>query len=242
MTIKQGVTGLIKQGLRQFGLSIRRWSPVHDATDQLVAKMTDLRITTLIDVGANLGQFALSARDAGFAGDIYSVEPLSTAHAACLAASARDPKWHVLPRMALGAERGTATINVAHNLASSSLLEVDARSVEAEPQSGFMGTEEIEIRSLDDVAEAQWGDRIALKIDTQGFELEVLKGAQASLARVSLILLEMSLTPLYEGAPDFCTLYRAVEERGFRCVGLIQGFADARRNELLQVDGLFERI
>src|SRR3546814_4488279 len=103
--------------------------------------------------------------------------------------------------MALGAETGTATINVSENLASSSLLDVEARSVEALRETGYTGTEEIVVRTLDEVVEPDWRRPLALKIDTQGFELEVLKGAQQTLADIPAILLEMSLTPLYKGAP-----------------------------------------
>src|SRR3546814_14954781 len=105
--------------------------------------------------------------------------------------------------MALGAETGTATINVSENLASSSLLDVEARSVEALRETGYTGTEEIVVRTLDEVVEPDWRRPLALKIDTQGFELEVLKGAQQTLAAIPAILLEMSLTPLDQGAPPF---------------------------------------
>src|SRR3546814_16346574 len=84
--------------------------------------------------------------------------------------------------MALGAETGTATINVSENLASSSLLDVEARSVEALRETGYTGTEEIVVRTLDEVVEPDWRRPLALKIDTQGFELAVLKGAQQPLA------------------------------------------------------------
>src|SRR3546814_5504899 len=87
--------------------------------------------------------------------------------------------------MALGAETGTATINVSENLASSSLLDVEARSVEALRETGYTGTEEIVVRTLDEVVEPDWRRPLALKIDTQGFELEVLKGAQQTLADIS---------------------------------------------------------
>src|SRR3546814_18230554 len=90
----------------------------------------------------------------------------------------RSPRWTGLPAMALGAETGTATINVSENLASSSLLDVEARSVEALRETGYTGTEEIVVRTLDEVVEPDWRRPLALKIDTQGFELEVLKGAQ----------------------------------------------------------------
>jgi len=237
-------TGLVKlsgAAGRRLGVSVQRRRPFRDATLHLLCKMEEFGVETLIDVGANKGQFAREARASGFGGDIYSCEPLSVAHAICTAAAQADLRWTVLPPMALGAESGTATINVSENLASSSLLDVEARSVEALSETGRKGIEEIVVCTLDDVAEPGWGRPIGLKIDTQGFEVEVLKGARETLADVPVILLEMSLTPLYKGAPRFGVLFDTLEGFGYRCIGLTQGFADLQRNELLQVDGLFVR-
>lgn len=226
---------------RRLGVTVQRQRPVRDATRHLLYKMEEFGVEALLDVGANKGQFARGARALGFRGDIYSFEPLSVAHAICTAAAQTDPRWTVVPPMALGARSATAMINVAENLASSSLLDVEARSVDAVSASGYKGTEEILVRTLDEVVELGWSRPFGLKIDTQGFEMEVLRGARETLADVPVILLEMSLTPLYKGAPRFGELFDALEGLGYRCVGLTQGFADHRRHELLQADGLFIR-
>src|SRR3546814_8621522 len=107
--------------------------------------------------------------------------------------------------------------SVSESLARSSLLDVEARSVEALRETGYTGTEEIVVRTLDEVVEPDWRRPLALKIDTQGFELEVLKGAQQTLADIPAILLEMSLTPLYKGAPRFGVLFDVLEGYGYRC-------------------------
>lgn len=241
MTVYNLVGGAARTLLAKVGLDVRRPRPVRDATAQLVLKMSEHGVRGLVDVGANQGQFARSARKAGYGGAIFSVEPLAAANAACRRAAAGDPGWQVLPPMALGAAPGTAEINVAGNSVSSSLLEVDARSIAAAPESGFVGKEKVEIRPLDGVADPAWPRPLALKIDTQGYEREVLDGAAATLPEVVLILVEMSLTPLYRGAPGFAELYATIENLGFRCIGMTQGFADHDANELLQVDGLFIR-
>ena len=242
MTFYTSVARLSSAAGRKLGIVVQRRRPFRDATRHLLCKVEELGIQTLLDIGANKGQFARDARASGFGGDIYSIEPLSAAHALCRKAAQGDSRWTVLPPMALGAEAGTATINVSKNLASSSLLEVESRSVEALEETGYNGTEDIAVRTLDEIVEPGWRRPIALKIDTQGFELEVLKGARHTLADVPLIMLEMSLVPLYKGAPHFGTLFDALEGLGYRCIGLTQGFADLKRNELLQVDGLFIRM
>lgn len=235
-------------GLRTFnswlhglGLKLVVRRPVRDAADLLAVKTRELGVGTVFDVGANIGQFAIELRKAGFSGRIVSFEPLTAAHSALVQAAASDPVWTVAPRMALGAEATTSRINVAHNLVSSSLLLVEDRSVDAAPDSGFAGVEEIEVRPLDAVVDPVWPRPFALKLDTQGFEMEVLKGASATLSDVAIILVEMSIVPLYRGGASFVDIFDYLERQGFKCISLVQGFADHVRNELLQVDGVFVR-
>lgn len=225
----------------RIGLDISFARPVRDPVKLLATKAAEFGVRTLLDVGANVGQFGTSLRKCGYAGAIVSFEPLSAAHARLTATAAGDLAWHVAPRMALGETNGTAAINVSHNLASSSLLRVAERSIAAAPQSGQSGTEEVPVRRLDDAIDPAWQPPYGLKLDTQGFELHVLGGAPATLARTAVAMVEMSLTPLYEGGASFVDVYRFFEEQGFRCITLTQGFADHARNELLQVDGVFVR-
>ena len=225
--------------LNPLGISLHRNRPIRDAVSQLVVKMAELDAGTLLDVGANFGQFAQSGRKSGFHGAIHSFEPLASVHAQLEVTAQSDAQWHVMPRMALGRDAGTTQINVSQNLASSSLLEVRDSSTDVAPESAFSGREVIRVERLDSVADPAWKGPIALKIDTQGFEMEVLGGATVTLERVGLVLLEMSLVPLYEGGTSFCQLYQFMESHDFRCIGLTQGFADLVRHELLQVDALF---
>src|SRR3546814_10928976 len=100
---------------RRLGVTVQRKRPFRDATRHLLCKMEELGIETLLDVGANKGQFARDARASGFHGDIYSFEPLAVAHAICSAAARSDPRWTVLPAMAPGAETGPPTPPVSKN-------------------------------------------------------------------------------------------------------------------------------
>ena len=84
---------------------------------------------------------------------------------------------------------------------------------------------------------------IGLKIDTQGYEGEVLAGIVKWNDRVKVIHTEMSLTPLYEGGIGFGDLFRMLEKRGYRCCLSIEpGFTDPKTYEMLQVDATFERL
>jgi FkbM family methyltransferase len=224
---------------RTVGLRIGFDHPVRNASKLFVLKARQAGIETVLDIGANKGQFGQSLRRQGYRETVVSFEPLETAHAILCTAARRDPRWIIAPAMALGVYDGWGEINIAINLASSSLLSVTERSVRAAEVSGFVGVQPVQIRRLDAVMLPEWKGPYGMKLDTQGTELQVLKGAPETLARTRLIIAEMSLTELYGGGTKLVDLYAFLEKNGFRCISLIPGFCDNDRQELLQVDGIF---
>src|SRR5581483_4796413 len=157
-------------------------------------------VDCVLDVGANVGQYARSLRVNGFKGQIISFEPLKSAFEKLRGAAQHDELWRC-ENYALGAVDSTALINVAGNSQSSSLLAMRKLHAEAAPESRYVGTEAISVRRLDGVFSELVGAHRApyLKIDAQGYEKEVLKGGIASLPRISLVQIEASLCSLYEG-------------------------------------------
>jgi len=206
---------------------------------QLIAEQG---IDTVLDVGANEGRFARRLRDEGFTGRIVSFEPLSSAFALLASASAADPKWECL-RLALGATTGKATLNVAGNLASSSFLPMDSGLSQMDPRLAYTGTEECSLSTLDVLAADlfQQEERLYLKLDVQGFELEVLRGADVTLDRVHAFDVELSLTQLYEGAPLMDEVVAYLAERDYALLRTEPAYVHPRTHEPLQVDGLFVR-
>lgn len=211
---------------------------------QFTSQLERNRIDLVLDVGANSGQFGLDLRNSGFSGQIVSFEPLSAAHAELTRAAAVDPKWTVAPRTAVGASRGETEINIAGNSYSSSLLPMLDRHLEGAPNSAYSGREKCPILCLDDFLDEHFPDHspIGLKIDTQGYEQFVLQGIERHLDRVKVVVLEMSLTPLYGNAASMEQLHRWLTTRGLVCVGIHPEFIDPQTEELLQVNGLFARI
>src|SRR5258708_35304512 len=180
----------------------------------------------VLDVGANSGQFALELFNAGFTGRIISFEPLSSAHAALRKVARNNPKWEVAPRCALGAHVGRAVINIAGNSFSSSLRPMLERHLAAAPQSAYVGTEIVPVETLGSVISRRFpgaAPRFALKIDTQGFEGEVLDGLGALVEQCSAVLLEMPLDSLYGDAADLPTLFARLVQCDFHCVGMSPG-------------------
>ncbi len=234
---------LLRDGLRHVGLSLQRYSPATVPDALVQALLLHHEIDLVLDVGANTGQYASALRRAGYAGRILSFEPLRAAWERCSAEASRDPLWSVAPRTALGATEGEAEIHVASNSVSSSLLPMHDTHRDAAPGSAYVGSEVVEVRRLDRVArEAIEGARRPfLKIDTQGYEREVLEGARDVRDRLHGIQLEISLTTLYEGSPTLTELLQMMEAWGFAPHALLPGFIDSRSGRMLQIDGLFFR-
>jgi FkbM family methyltransferase len=193
-------------------------------------------ITVVLDVGANAGQWATRLREDGYVDKIISFEPLREAYEHLRAAADGDPVWDT-HRTALGDVTGMATINVSSNSYSSSFLPVAQASLDAAPETAYIGREEVAITRLDGL-DLPFG-RTMLKADVQGTEPAVIRGAQGLLPSVELVELEMSLVPIYEGqelAPAVCAMMRAA---GFAPVALEASWVDPRTGEILCVDAIF---
>jgi FkbM family methyltransferase len=207
------------------------------------AKLLEHRgINLLLDVGADGGQYGIKMRKSGYTGRIVSFEPRADAFAQLEASAADDANWECR-RLALGSSQGSAEINVSRNAHSSSLLPMAERHRTVAPRSAYVGTEEVPVARLDSIWDelVRAGDRVYLKLDTQGFELEVLGGAERSLPDVQAVEAELSLVPLYEGAPVYVDLLDRLGQEGFRLAGLQPELGDPDTGELLQANGIFVR-
>lgn len=208
--------------------------------DALLRLLRRFEVDLVLDVGANAGQFGRHLRAMGYRGRMVSFEPLAQPFRKLRFNTATFPNWQAV-QIALGDRDETRTIHVAGNSQSSSFLEMLPQHLAAAPKSAYVGTEAVTVRRLDGVIDQYCGprDRVFLKIDTQGFEAAVLRGAGQSLARCIGVQLEMSITPLYQGELLLPELIGEMKERGFALMDLKPGFFDPRTGELLQLDGLF---
>lgn len=134
-------------------------------------------------------------------------------------------------------------INVSANSYSSSLLPVSERSLRIEPSIGYVGKQEITVRRLDSILPeiSQSGDAIYLKVDTQGYEMNVLNGALGAVERFALIQLETSFFPVYKNETLIGDMIKFMECLGYRIVSLEPGWEDPRTGELIQADLIFGR-
>ena len=196
----------------------------------------------LLDVGANLGQFARESRQRGFGGRIVSFEPLPQVFARLAQAARSDARWTVRNE-ALGAETGRLPMHVANSDASSSLLAPSERMGEFAGFLAFDTTTEVSVRRLDDVFDevCRPGESVVMKVDTQGFEREVLEGGQASLSRIHAVQLELSFLPLYQDEPPIEVALAWMRERGFVPAFVAPAYVQRPSRRWLQADVLFVR-
>jgi FkbM family methyltransferase len=199
-------------------------------------------IHTVLDIGANTGQFGRLLRRSGFTGRIHSVEPLQSAYTQLTAAAQHDSNWTV-QRAAVSDEPGTITMNVSGNSVSSSVLPMMQRHADAAPSAQYVASEDVPATTVDDIVAEHRLDPAGtlLKIDVQGYEKAVLDGAAKTVDRFQGVRVEMSLAPLYEGQVLMPELVDLLDQAGFEMWFVEPGFTDPVTRRLLQLDGVFFR-
>ena len=209
---------------------------------QVATALRSLDLGTALDIGANIGQYGAALRASGFRGRIISCEPLSDAYPHLQKRASSDQSWTTL-NTAVGTEPGELEINVSANSYSSSILPMtDAHSLAA-PGSAYVRAEKVPVTTVADIVTEHRVDprKTLLKVDTQGYEAQVLDGAGAMLGEFAAVQLELSMVPLYDGQQLFEDLLPRMEKAGFGIFALDGGFSDPRTGRMLQCDGFFVR-
>jgi FkbM family methyltransferase len=192
---------------------------------------------TVLDIGANRGQFTILARQLWPSSEILSFEPLSEP-ADRLARSIRATDRTQLFRFALGDVPDTSAMQISRRDDSSSLLRIGEQQLDVFPGTGVKGEANVEVRRLDSlVGTSSLGRRTLVKLDVQGYELNVLRGMGELLASCDVFLIELSFVELYEGQALAHEVIGWLHERGFSLVAL--GVPITRDGQVVQADGLF---
>ena len=243
MSFGSAVKNKIKKSLNAAGIEVHRFSPQASPLARMTKGFRNFDIDLVIDIGANEGQFAQEIRAGGYAGRIISVEPMLAAHERLMRESQSDGNWHVHPRCAVGCEVGEIQLNIAGNSVSSSVLPMLAAHSNAAPESIYLGKETVPLTTLDLILPNYLEQARApfLKIDTQGYEWQVLDGANAVLPKVRGIMMEISFLPLYEGQLLWRECVDRIQADGFTLWALEPVFVDPANGRTLQMDALFFR-
>jgi FkbM family methyltransferase len=233
----------VRKMANHLGIEISRFNSRGSARARLGRLLLSRNVTLVFDVGANVGQYGRELRTLGYRGRIVSFEPVAGVYDQLKKTAARDPNWIVAPRAAIGSEEGVICINVSANSVFSSVLpgakvlgRMDANSV-------VVREEQVPLVTLNSLAPQylKTGDISFLKIDVQGFEYEVLHGAENILNALCGVQLEVSLVPLYQGEKPFRFMLDFMESRGFELHSVASVFADETTGREIQLDAIFVR-
>ena len=198
--------------------------------------LSELEVDCVFDVGANKGQFGQLLRSSGFRGNILSFEPGLVAFTQLQDVAQRDGKWHAF-NLALGETEGTLPLHVMRDDVFSSFRMPTQDEDQAFGNENQVETiVEVDIRRIKDLYDdlvLRFGfARPFLKLDTQGFDLEIIRGAGQRLDHFVGLSSEIAVRRLYVGSPTMAQSIQAISETGFDFVNLLRVHPDRLLNPL----------
>jgi FkbM family methyltransferase len=202
--------------------------------------LENLNIKTVLDIGANEGQFAKYIHEIIPQAKIYSFEPLQDCFKKLVVNLKELPNFKAF-NFALGDIVGESIIYRNHYSMSSSILPMLESHEQAFPFSkGEMEEEKIKIMRLDDIEhELEIENPLLIKIDVQGFEDKVINGGSQSIKKAEVLIVEMSTLPLYDSQLLFHDLYLMLRNLGFQYQGNLVQLNSALDGRIVQIDAIF---
>jgi FkbM family methyltransferase len=203
--------------------------------------LQSLGLATVLDIGANVGQFCQMAHALWPRARIYSFEPLGDCYERLKARMAGCDEV-VAFNVGLGEQRGELAFERNAFSASSSFLKMAELHRSNYPHTRQAHTVTVKIERLDELARGlELKEPMLVKIDVQGYEDRVLRGGEQTVRRAQVVLLETSFAPLYEGQILFDGIYALLGSWGFRYAGAVEQVLSPLDGRVLQADSLFVR-
>jgi FkbM family methyltransferase len=198
------------------------------------------RIGTVIDVGANEGQFIKVARVLFSAASILAFEP-NPRLTHCLRTLLGPSGIHAVFPFACGREPATMPLHLTKFSPSTSFLSPTSLRIPGFPAVETEETIEVKVERLDQVVQRHGSARkpFLLKLDVQGFELEVLQGAAGLLPDVAAVLCEVNTAPFYEGQAAFEDICAFMRQHNFRLIDIGEPIRARETDEVLYFDVAF---
>ena len=198
-----------------------------------------LRINTVIDIGANVGEFTWIFSKLFSGAEIFAFEPLPNCYRQLQERTKNRNNIHCY-NVGLGNEDGSMEIHESDWHPASSFREMDSLHKMNYPHSSGSKDLTVNIKRLDDVLEGEkLVDNIFIKMDVQGFEDEVIKGGNKIFSKAKVIIVEVSFEQLYKGEPLFHGLYSLLEPLGFKFAGNLKQSVNKKDGRFLQADCIF---
>lgn len=230
-----------------FGYELIKTRKLNDTLAQHLRNViAEQRINVVVDVGANRGQFGRALRLQGYAGRIASFEPNSEALEELKQLTDLDPAWFSFG-VGLGGSNATCALNLSAASEFSSLLEMNNY---ARQRFGWRtrsrGMEAVQVRTLSsmwpDVCRHLAQPRALLKLDTQGYDREVLAGCDDEvLDSVRALQVEVSMKSIYKGAPRYIEVLDELERLGFEITGMYPVSRDKHSLAIVEYDCVMTR-
>lgn len=198
-----------------------------------------LQVNTVVDVGANCGQFSLVARRVFPSAKILAFEPLSKPATVYRSLFEKDEN-STLGEFALGDTENSVIIHVSKREDSSSLLPISTRQSEIFPGTEEDREESVNVHTGDGaLASTPLIGPVLLKIDVQGYELAVLNGLQSTIRDIEYVYVEMSFVELYSGQALAHEVISWLQAQGYRLHGVYNPTISGGIS--IQTDALFRR-
>lgn len=229
---------IIRKFIQKLGFDFHRHYPAPDKMEYL----KNFNIHTILDIGANVGQFAKEMRQILPEAKIYSFEPIKECFEKLNENMRKDKNFKSF-NFALGDKNESLEMNKSSYTPSSSILKMADVHKKLFPHTKENKSEQIEVKKLDDVAKnLNLEEEVLIKVDVQGFEDKVIAGGTETFKRAGVVLIENSFVELYEGQPLFDYIYEKLKFLGFVYQGSLHEKLDGKTGQILFEDSLFIKL
>lgn len=226
-------------------LKLKRLTPSTSDDMRNAAILNNLGIDYVIDVGANTGQFAESLFDFNYQGKVISFEPVLDCYRALEKRAKKNQNHIVAERCAIGDADQQIEINISDDSVFSSVLRIKDDHTKLRPKAKIVRKEVVNLFRLDSIIEKyipKTEKSILLKIDTQGFEQQVLSGAVNTIERLSGIKIEIPLQAIYNDTSfTFYEIIDFMKIRGFIPYNFNTEGVNLKTGRVFTIDGTFIR-
>ena len=197
----------------------------------------------VVDVGANKGQFYnFIRRKINYKGLILGIEPSKNDFHILENLSQLDSNFKVL-NMACGSEVGSARLNISKDTTMSSFYEIEDYSMRRFPNISYIESEEVKVETLAHILSNQSylnsSSKIYLKVDTQGHDLQVVKGLGNWSKNIIGMQSEMSLIPIYKNIPFYYDVLKYYQSQNFNLLSSIPVTRDKKDSTIIEFNGFF---
>jgi FkbM family methyltransferase len=213
----------IRRNIRMLGWDVRRFDRLLALDTFLPELFEAFGVNCVLDIGAHIGNYGASLRSIGYGGRIVSFEPVEENFSELARRTNGDQNWEAFP-YALGAESGSAEINVSKASSFSSFLPANQRGLSKDTNIAVRKTQTVQVCRLDEVFNTVTSGieepRVYLKMDTQGWDLEVFRGSSGCLNQIVALQSELSLRAMYERMTGWQEMLSEYEQAGFAVSGM----------------------